>query len=173
MRTAIWAAILFAFYLALSGQWGNVFLVGCGAVASVLVALAMTRIEPKLLEHPFAVGRCLLLYAPWLALQILVANLKVMRAVWTPGRVRPRVLRVPCKLDGGLARAIYANSITLTPGTVSMLLEGDSILVHALTPEDAEGVASGAMHDRVRALEPGGDPPAAPNPTPGLPGGEA
>ena len=171
MRIAIGAVLLFAFYLVLSGQWGNVFLVGCGAVASVLVALAMTRIEPKLIERPFAAVRCAVIYVPWLALQILIANLKVMRAVWMPGRVRPRVLRVPCELEGGRARAIYANSITLTPGTVSMLLEGDSILVHALTPEDAEGVASGAMHDRVRALEPTADTPAAPT-TPGAPGGE-
>ncbi|MCA8925714.1 MAG: Na+/H+ antiporter subunit E [Planctomycetes bacterium] len=160
MRTTIWATMLFAFYLGLSGQWNNAFLVASGAVASVLVALLMLRLEPRILDSPFALLRGALLYGPWLALQVVIANLKVMRAVWLPGRVRPQVLRVPCKLRSGLGRAIYANSITLTPGTVSVLLDGDAIVVHALTPEDAEGVASGDMHDRVLALEPGFSPDA-------------
>ncbi|MEZ6188961.1 MAG: Na+/H+ antiporter subunit E [Planctomycetota bacterium] len=157
MRTAIWASMLFAFYLALSGQWQNVFLVSSGAAASVVVALLMNRLEPRgVKDAPFSMLRCLVVYAPWLGYQVLIANLKVMRAVWSPSRVQPTVIRVPNPLASGLGRAIYANSITLTPGTVSLLLDGDEIVVHALTPDDAEGVLSGDMQARVQALEPPG-----------------
>jgi len=162
VRTAIWAVLLFAFYLALSGQWGNVFLVGCGAGASLLVGLLMNRLEPKVFDAPFAALRCAFVYAPWLAIQVLLANLKVMRAVWT-GRIDPKVVRVPCSLKSGTGRAIYANSITLTPGTVSMLLDDQGIVVHALTPADAEGVLDGSMEQRVATLE--GDAPTPAPPT--------
>lgn len=169
MRSVVWLVLLFAFYLALSGQWGNPFLVGSGAVASLLVALLMSRLEPKVFDAPFATLRCAFVYVPWLAVQVLLANLKVMRAVWT-GHIDPQVVRVPCSLKSGTGRAIYANSITLTPGTVSMLLDGEGIVVHALTPADAEGVLDGTMEQRVAALE---KSPAAPATPPATAGGEA
>jgi len=50
---------------------------------------------------------------------------------------------------------IYANSITLTPGTVTLDLEEGHVTVHALTREGAQALASGEMDGRVTALEEG------------------
>ena len=52
-----------------------------------------------------------------------------------------------------LGRVLFANSITVTPGTVSVDLDRDVITVHALTREAAEGVKSGEMNRRVRDVE--------------------
>jgi multicomponent Na+:H+ antiporter subunit E len=63
------------------------------------------------------------------------------------------VIRVRARQKSALGRTIFANSITLTPGTVSMDLEGDDIVVHALTKEAAEELQGGAMNDRIAGLE--------------------
>ena len=67
--------------------------------------------------------------------------------------ISPRVIRVKAGQQSDLARVIYANSITLTPGTVSLSLEGDEIEVHALTREAAEELESGKMDRRVTRTE--------------------
>jgi multicomponent Na+:H+ antiporter subunit E len=63
------------------------------------------------------------------------------------------VIRVKAGQRRDLGRVIYANSITLTPGTVSIDVEGDEILVHALTREAAEGLRSGVMDRKVCEFE--------------------
>ena len=70
----------------------------------------------------------------------------------------PRLVEVPCDLKTATGRMIYANSITLTPGTVTIDV-GPHYLVHALTPEDEAGLLDGSMLGRVRGLE--GDAGAA------------
>ena len=77
--------------------------------------------------------------------------------VWNPELpIAPELVEVetkPLRTEGG--RVLFANSITLTPGTVSVRLDDDTILVHALTRSDAEGVQDGSMRSHVAALEPG------------------
>ena len=92
-------------------------------------------------------------YFPWLAWQVVKSNLHVARAILDPRLVKPRVLRVPADQKGERARVLYANSITLTPGTISCELVGDEIWVHALTEDSARDVEGGEMARRVRALE--------------------
>jgi multicomponent Na+:H+ antiporter subunit E len=60
---------------------------------------------------------------------------------------------VPAVQRTDLGRVVYANSITLTPGTVSIIVEEDTILVHALTPEGAADLAGGEMGRRVARME--------------------
>jgi multicomponent Na+:H+ antiporter subunit E len=67
--------------------------------------------------------------------------------------IRPELIRVKAGQRDDLGRTIYANSITLTPGTVSVGVEGDEIVVHALTREAAEGLQTGEMDRRVTAFE--------------------
>ena len=63
------------------------------------------------------------------------------------------MLRVASTQTSDLARALYANSITLTPGTISIDVGKDEITVHALSREGAQDLASGEMGERVSALE--------------------
>tara|TARA_B100000927_G_scaffold204432_1_gene165842 strand:- start:490 stop:687 length:198 start_codon:yes stop_codon:yes gene_type:complete len=63
------------------------------------------------------------------------------------------MVRVPLSQSTELAKVIYANSITLTPGTVSVEIEGNEIIVHALTQELMDGLIEGDMDKRVTHLE--------------------
>jgi multicomponent Na+:H+ antiporter subunit E len=95
-----------------------------------------------------------ILYLPWLLKEILVSNLTVARLVLRPKlRVTPCVVRVKATQRGEGARVLFANSITLTPGTISVATESDAIIVHALTREIADGLLGGEMDRRVTALE--------------------
>ena len=67
--------------------------------------------------------------------------------------VSPRVFTVDSSQKTSVGRTIYANSITLTPGTVTIDVIGSRLEVHALTTESAEGVKSGRMDARVTRFE--------------------
>jgi multicomponent Na+:H+ antiporter subunit E len=96
-------------------------------------------------------------YLPWLAWEIVKANLDVARCILRPGAasISPRLIEVPASQESEIAQVVYANSITLTPGTVSIDLRGGKVLVHALHKEAAAGVESGEMDRRCRDLERG------------------
>ena len=69
--------------------------------------------------------------------------------------ISPRLVRVRAGQRTDVGRVLYANSITLTPGTVTIDTEGDTITVHALTAEAAAGVESGEMDRRASRAEGG------------------
>ncbi len=155
MRIAVAAFVLFGLWLLLSGMHAPLLLI-LGAVSSVFVAWISRRMglltpEPgSAWLRPF---RCLA-YMPWLAWQVAKANADVALRVLVPSKgISPRVLRVPSTQASDLARTLYANSITLTPGTISIDVGSDVITVHALSREGAEDLASGEMGERVSALE--------------------
>jgi len=95
----------------------------------------------------------LLIYLPWLFWEIAKANVDVARIVLHPRLpISPQLIQVRAGQDDDVGRVIYANSITLTPGTVTIDTEGELITVHALTKEAADGVLSGDMDRRVPRL---------------------
>lgn len=107
--------------------------------------------------EPTSVALGLIVYVPWLLLQIVKANLHVARVIWSPKMpLRRRVFSVPTSQASELGNAIYANSITLTPGTVSLDVRNGEILVHALTRDSQEGLETGEMDRRVTRIERGG-----------------
>jgi multicomponent Na+:H+ antiporter subunit E len=86
-------------------------------------------------------------YMPWLTIQIFRANVDVVRRVLGQSLpISPRMFRVRATQRTDLGRVIYANSITLTPGTVSVESEGSEILVHALTGGAAKGSELGCLY---------------------------
>ncbi|MGL6159126.1 Na+/H+ antiporter subunit E [Microbulbifer sp.] len=93
-------------------------------------------------------------YYWWLFRKILAANLDVAVRAWRgPSAISPCIGSIPVNQTTDMGRVIYANSITLTPGTVAMRLDGDTIIVHALTREGLSELHSGEMERRVRELE--------------------
>ena len=95
-------------------------------------------------------GPGLLRYLPWLLREIWLANLQVIRIVLHPRLpVDPVLVRVSTRLSSDLARTVFANSITLTPGTITIEVGPDEFLVHALTRTAAEDLRAGAMARRV------------------------
>ncbi len=96
-----------------------------------------------------------LLYTPWLAKEIFKSNVDVAKRVvsFGPVDVSPKVFDAATTQRTDLGRVIYANSITLTPGTVSIWVHGRAITVHAIAEEVAEDLATGEMDRRVTWLE--------------------
>ncbi len=155
MRIAVAAFVLFGLWLLLSGLYTPLLLT-LGAVSSVFVAWIAQRMGLLTPEPGSAWLRPLrcLAYMPWLAWQVAKANVDVALRILVPSKgISPRVLRVPSTQASDLARALYANSITLTPGTISIDVGKDEITVHALSPEGAQDLARGEMGERVSALE--------------------
>jgi multicomponent Na+:H+ antiporter subunit E len=125
-------------------------LVSCLGV--VAIAHRMEVIDHE--GHPIHLGRKAVGYWPWLALEITKANLDVARRIIDPGLpISPTLVKLKTSQKSELGQVIYANSITLTPGTVSIDVEGDEITVHALSAEAAAELEKGDMDRRVTAME--------------------
>lgn len=134
----------------LSGHATPLLLVlGLGSV--LLVAWLERRLQrAEGAGHPLQPGWRLLAFWGWLLREIAVANLQVARLVLARRpALSPRVLRVPGGQDSELARVILGNAITLTPGTVTLDLDGDTLVVHALTAASAADVEAGSIARRV------------------------
>jgi len=146
--------VLLATWVLLSGQWTLLHL-GSGVVASAAITLFALR--TGIASHramPFRAGAALFRYWPWLLYQIVLANLDVAFRVWHPRLpIAPRLLKVPLSTRTDLGTVTYANSITLTPGTVTVSVGKRELLVHALTAAGARDLQGGEMQRRVKALE--------------------
>jgi multicomponent Na+:H+ antiporter subunit E len=98
----------------------------------------------------------LAVYLLLLAYNVVVANIHVALIVLSPKLpISPGFILVKTKLEKELTRTLYANSITLTPGTITINLNRDRLLVHALTKESAQGVYEWYLENRLREMEVG------------------
>ena len=142
-------------WLLWSGHFTSPLILSLGAL-SVMAVLGIC-IRMNIVDRegaPVELPPRLLVYLPWLFWQIAKSNVEVAIVILNPRLpISPRLIQVRASQTGDVARVIYANSITLTPGTVSIETEGDLITVHALTAEAAEGVLGGEMDRRVTRLE--------------------
>lgn len=94
-----------------------------------------------------------LFYVPWLIWQIVVASLQVAAAVLNPKMpIDPALLVFKTKLPGTSAKVILGNSITLTPGTITIRIKGDEFLVHALMDASFTGIVDGSLPGEVAKL---------------------
>ncbi|MGD2138840.1 MAG: Na+/H+ antiporter subunit E [Burkholderiales bacterium] len=155
MRLVSSFLVLFAFWLLLSGHYTG-FLVGAGAVCALGVVLFARRMDVVDREgHPVQlVPRALLFYWPWLIKEIFKSALQVAVIILHPRLpISPVLLRVRATQKTDVGRTTFANSITLTPGTISVDVGDDEILVHALTQDGASGLANGEMDRRVTRFE--------------------
>lgn len=155
MRWVSLTALLIVFWAVLSFELTQPFLVASGLLTAFLVARASKRTGLIPDGSPVMHVRTVITYTPWLLWQIIVANVRVILLVWHPKLpIDPRVVEIPCSLKTNLGRAIYANSITLTPGTVTIEVEHDKLLIHALTAADEAGLNEGTMESLIKQLEP-------------------
>jgi len=97
-------------------------------------------------------------YWGWLAGEIVTANIAVLRIVLSPViEIKPVVTRTPVTLRDDVARATLANSYTLTPGTVTMEIQENGFILHALDESFASQEGFRAFERRVKTAtgEPG------------------
>ena len=118
---------------------------------AVVIALRMDVVDHE--GHPSNLTVSALAYFPWLMWEIVKSNIDVARRVLSPSLpISPRVIEVRASQKTSAGRVIYANSITLTPGTVTIDLEDDVLRVHALTESSAASLTAGKMDRRVSEM---------------------
>lgn len=146
-------ASLAAVWLLLSGHY-NPLLLAFGALSCAFVLFLARRLGLVDREGmPLHVLQRLPGYWLWLLGEVVRANMDVARRIVDPKLpVSPRMFEVETRLRTDFLRALYANSITLTPGTIAVDVRDDSILVHALTAEGQAALETGEMDARVAAL---------------------
>ncbi len=143
-------------WLALSGHF-DPLLLSLGLLSAATVTLVSHRMGVIDAEgQPLELMPGLLRYAPWLAKEIVRACIDVAWRIVQPSLpIQPTIIRVPANQRTVTGRVSFANSITLTPGTISLDVLEKQIEVHALTAESAADLESGEMGKRVEHLETG------------------
>lgn len=146
---------LFVLWLLMSGHY-TVLITSLGVASCLGVCILSNRLgvlEPD--GRSFAFLFRLVLYVPWLIKEIILSNIEVAKVVWNPDLpIHPQVIRTRASQRTSLGLACFANSITLTPGTLSLDADEPGLMVvHALTDGTAEGLQSGEMNRRCAALE--------------------
>lgn len=155
MRLISYLVSLFLFWLLLSGHY-TPFLLGAGLAVALLVALFAHRMDIVDREgHPVHLAlRALLRYWPWLIREIVRSGWTVSKIIVDPRLpISPTLVTVRSTQTTDVGRATFANSITLTPGTIALEVGRDEVLVHALTRDGAQGLATGEMDRRVTDFE--------------------
>lgn len=164
LRKRTWGAVvvqsvfLMGLWLLLSGRY-DLFHIALGVFSVVVISVWNLRIH----QIQFFSGDVpeweriqylrVLTYIPWLVWQIILASLQVAYVVLHPKMpVKPRLLRFKAKLPNVGARVILGNSITITPGTITVEIRGEEYLVHALTEDSAGSLVDGTMPARVARL---------------------
>ena len=154
MRNAIaLIVILSGTWLLLSGHTSPLLL-SLGLVSVAAIVACAARLE-LLDEEGMPVGLLpgLMRYGPWLVIQIIRSNLDVAKRIVTPKLpIHPTVIHVDAKDHTEVGRVTYANSITLTPGTLSVVVDEHEIEVHALEPATLDALDDGSMRRKVEAL---------------------
>ena len=146
--------ILAIFWLLLSGHTGALLLT-LGLLSVLLVVWLISRMD-RHDQMPMAMVFNLqfVRYVGWLVWQVVLSNLAVARRIWDPALpIQPVWKKIDVSVKTPLFKTIYANSITLTPGTISVALEGNEILVHALTADGLDDLDEGTMDRRVTVFE--------------------
>ncbi|GMG84343.1 Na+/H+ antiporter subunit E [Paralimibaculum aggregatum] len=156
IRMVLIALVLFAFWLLLSGNY-KLWLVASGAASAMfVVAFARAKQVTDGEGFPAEMLPRALLYWPWLIWQIVLSAINVARIILDPKLpISPTVVRVDAKQKSSVGLVTYANSITLTPGTISVEVgeRVKRIWVHAITKENAAGFADDEMNARVAKME--------------------
>lgn len=126
-----------------------------GAVSIAMVVWISHRMD--VVDHestPVHLTLRIPFYYWWLIKQIVKSNIDVVGRIWRGNHtISPTLELLPLSQKTDMGRVIYANSITLTPGTVVVDLQQDSVLVYSLTKSNIEELKKGEMDSRVRQLE--------------------
>ena len=155
LRLASLFSALLLFWLLMSGMF-EPFLLALGVASVLAVAWFVRRMEIADREgHPAHLRFVTVLaYWLWLCKEIWVCGLQVTRIILHPRLpISPTLVAFKPGQETAVGLATHANSITLTPGTLTVKANHQEFLVHALTREGAAGVVESEMNRRVRAFE--------------------
>ena len=145
--------VLALLWIALSGYF-TVLQLSLGVFSCIFVIWLTIRLDLLPEESRRISLFRLAAYLIWLVKEIIFSNLRIARIVLSPRpQLHRRVVHSKVKQHTTLGVAIYANSITLTPGTVTLDAEEDDLSVHVLTRRCADDLLSDEMNRRVAGIE--------------------
>jgi multicomponent Na+:H+ antiporter subunit E len=148
------SAALFVTWMLFSGYF-TPLLLGLGVASCLIVVWIAHRMDVIDHEgHPIQLRYLIVGYWGWLLWQIVLANWDVVKRIVHPKLpISPTLRPVRSTQKTDLGRVVFANSITLTPGTVSLRVSEGEVLVHAISREGMDELESGDMDRRVSAVE--------------------
>ena len=147
MKVISFGVLLFVLWVLLSGHF-SFFLLSLGVASVGLTLWLVKRMDVIDHEsHPVHLYSKFPVFIIYIMREIVKANIDVIKRILKLGgkEISPQLINIPVSQKTDLGRVIYANSITLTPGTVSIELGKDFVIVHALTKEGANDLLSGDM----------------------------
>ena len=154
MHVGLWLFILGGTWWLWSGKT-DALIVIFGVVSvlgTLLLFLRMDRYSGG--RYRYALGIRPLAYLPWIIWEIIKANVDIIKIICSPKmKISPRLISVHASQKTEIGQVVYANSITLTPGTITLDVRNNEMLVHALTEDTAAGLMTGDMDRRVSRLE--------------------
>ena len=153
LRATMIAALLSIVWLLWSGMF-KPLLLGLGVLSCGLTMYVLQRMGYFGNEtFAFRYSPRLLGFWAWLGKEVVVSSLEVARVVLAPRiDVQPQTVKLDVSDLDPVDQALLGNSITLTPGTLTLDVHDGGMLVHALTAQGAAGLAAGEMQRRVAAL---------------------
>ncbi len=149
-------ALLFLFWMVLSPKFG-VQAILLGAILSTLVVIYSKDILFSDTEMPLYQMKHLLNmlhFVGVLVVEIFKANIDVARIVLNPKMpIQPHFIKVPMMLQNDINKVIFGNSVTLTPGTLTVDILEDGFIIHALTTEAAEAMEESFIEEWIKKQE--------------------
>ena len=142
-------------WIMLSGHY-TPLLLSLGLLSVLIVAFISSRMNLIIFDQPILQLYFIkfIPYGFWLIIQILKSNIDVCRRILNPKLpINPQLVKVKSTQTSNLAKVIYANSITLTPGTISIDLDGSEIEVHSLSEIGVDGLKTGTMDKKITNAE--------------------
>jgi multicomponent Na+:H+ antiporter subunit E len=154
LNFALMGLLLYAIWLLLSGLM-KPLLLALAAVSVLLCLWLAARMKVVDAEnHPVWAALHYVPYWPWLTVEIIKSSFDVARRVLSPSLpISPTVFEIEASQKTTVGRVVYANSITLTPGTVTLDVDGQRLRVHALSRDTVEQMYAGEMDRRVTKAE--------------------
>ncbi len=153
MRYLRFALFVATVWLLLSGHY-TALILSLGGLSVLIVTWfirRMDRVDGELGVLPMRPR--LLYYLLWLMWQVVLSNIDLVRRIWDPTLpIRPTWQRLDIKVTSVPAKTLYANSITLTPGTLTTDVREDHFLVHSLSPDGIDELRKGEMERQIQRL---------------------
>ena len=145
---------LYLFWVLLSGYF-TPFLLSAGAGCTLALLWFARRLDVIDSEgHPVELAQGAVAYWPWLFVEIIKSAWTVSRIIWHPSLpISPTMVRFRPLQRTAAGLVTHANSITLTPGTITVEATPDEFIVHGLTRDSARGTISSEMDRRVARCE--------------------
>lgn len=146
--------VLWLFFVILNGRWDMDVLLSGGAAAGIGFAFACAFLNWSFRKEWTLYKRVpgFILYRAWRVGEIVKANIATLKKIYSRREVEPEIVTFHTPMEEEWQRALLANSITLTPGTITLHSEKGRLVVHCLDREFSQGLEGSAFEKRIRKL---------------------